>query len=911
MKNKKLFLLDAYALIYRAYFAFINNPRISSNGLNTSAVFGFTNSLLEIIKKENPTHLAVVFDTKEATERHIIYPEYKAQREAMPEGIREALPYIDRLLEAFNVPKIFKNGFEADDVIGTIAKKAEKEGFQVFMMTPDKDFAQLVSENIFIYKPASKWQRASILGKREVLDKFKIEKIEQVIDFLAMTGDAADNIPGIKGVGEKTAQKFINDFGSVEGLYENLDKVKGKIKVKIEESKEIGLLSKKLVTIITDVPLSFKTEDMKIKEMDVDKVTKLFKELEFRTILNKIIKKNEAMKINNLNKEELLKETDFQMSLFSEKKEINILKEDNYTIVKEKNNILKCINEIFEAKQYSIYLPHYKNIKQNDKLYGFAITVNKKNYFILNILDNLKMLKEVFESNEIVKFGYDIKRILKYFSKININICGDLFDTQIAHYLLYPEKRHDLEVLAENYLNINFQNENDVFHKEKLTDQSINIVASYAIQRAKIILDLSSILEKELNKTNLGRLFYDIEMPLVKVLSEMESEGIKLDVKNLNKYRLELENEIDEIEKRIYNLATVKFNISSPKQLGDILFNQLQLSKKPKKTKSGQFSTSEEILLKLKSKHPIIDEILDYRSITKLLSTYVVALPQLVSSETKKIHTTFNQTVVATGRLSSTKPNIQNIPIRTTKGMKVRASFVARNSDYTILSADYSQIELRIMASLSKDLAMINAFKNGIDIHSATASKVWRVDLACVDKTMRSKAKAVNFGIIYGISAFGLSQNIGISRKEAKQIIDQYFEEFSKVKSYIDESIEKARKDQYVETLMGRRRYLPNINSKNAVIRSVSERNAINAPIQGLAADIIKKAMISIQAELQLNRMKSKMLLQVHDELIFDMYSEETEILREIVKRCMENATKLEVPLVVDMGEGENWLQAH
>ncbi len=911
MKNKKLFLLDAYALIYRAYFAFINNPRISSNGLNTSAVFGFTNSLLEIIKKENPTHLAVVFDTKEATERHIIYPEYKAQREAMPEGIREALPYIDRLLEAFNVPKIFKNGFEADDVIGTIAKKAEKEGFQVFMMTPDKDFAQLVSENIFIYKPASKWQRASILGKREVLNKFKIEKIEQVIDFLAMTGDAADNIPGIKGVGEKTAQKFINDFGSVEGLYENLEKVKGKIKVKIEESKEIGLLSKKLVTIITDVPLSFKTEDMMIKEMDVDKVTKLFKELEFRTILNKIIKKNEAMKINNLNKEELLKETDFQMSLFSEKKEIKTLKEDDYTIVKEKNNILKCINEIFEAKQYSIYLPNYKNIKQNDKLYGFAITVNKKNYFILNILDNLKMFKEVFESNEIVKFGYDIKRTLKYFAKININIYGDLFDTQIAHYLLYPEKRHDLEVLAENYLNTNIQNENDVFHKEKLTDQSINIVASYAIQRAKIILELSSILETELNKTNLGRLFYNIEMPLIKVLSEMESEGIKVDVKNLNKYRLELENEIDEIEKKIYNLATVKFNISSPKQLGEILFNQLQLSKKPKKTKSGQFSTSEEILLKLKSKHPIINEILDYRSITKLLSTYVVALPQLVSSETKRIHTTFNQTVVATGRLSSTKPNIQNIPIRTTKGMKVRASFVARNSDYTILSADYSQIELRIMASLSKDPAMMNAFKNGIDIHSATASKVWRVDLACVDKTMRSKAKAVNFGIIYGISAFGLSQNIGISRKEAKQIIDQYFEEFSKVKSYIDESIEKARKDQYVETLMGRRRYLANINSKNAVIRSVSERNAINAPIQGLAADIIKKAMISIQAELQSNRMKSKMLLQVHDELIFDMYSEETEMLKEIVKRCMENATQLEVPLVVDMGEGENWLQAH
>ena len=911
MKNKKLFLLDAYALIYRAYFAFINNPRISSNGLNTSAVFGFTNSLLEIIKKENPTHLAVVFDTKEATERHIIYPEYKAQREAMPEGIREALPYIDRLLEAFNVPKIFKNGFEADDVIGTIAKKAEKEGFQVFMMTPDKDFAQLVSENIFIYKPASKWQRASILGKREVLNKFKIEKIEQVIDFLAMTGDAADNIPGIKGVGEKTAQKFINDFGSVEGLYENLEKVKGKIKVKIEESKEIGLLSKKLVTIITDVPLSFKTEDMMIKEMDVDKVTKLFKELEFRTILNKIIKKNEAMKINNLNKEELLKETDFQMSLFSEKKEIKTLKEDEYTIVKEKNNILKCINEIFEAKQYSIYLPNYKNIKQNDKLYGFAITVNKKNYFILNILDNFKMFKEVFESNEIVKFGYDIKRTLKYFAKININIYGDLFDTQIAHYLLYPEKRHDLEVLAENYLNTNIQNENDVFHKEKLTDQSINIVASYAIQRAKIILELSSILETELNKTNLGRLFYNIEMPLIKVLSEMESEGIKVDVKNLNKYRLELENEIDEIEKKIYNLATVKFNISSPKQLGEILFNQLQLSKKPKKTKSGQFSTSEEILLKLKSKHPIINEILDYRSITKLLSTYVVALPQLVSSETKRIHTTFNQTVVATGRLSSTKPNIQNIPIRTTKGMKVRASFVARNSDYTILSADYSQIELRIMASLSKDPAMMNAFKNGIDIHSATASKVWRVDLACVDKTMRSKAKAVNFGIIYGISPFGLSQNIGISRKEAKQIIDQYFEEFSKVKSYIDESIEKARKDQYVETLMGRRRYLANINSKNAVIRSVSERNAINAPIQGLAADIIKKAMISIQAELQSNRMKSKMLLQVHDELIFDMYSEETEMLKEIVKRCMENATQLEVPLVVDMGEGENWLQAH
>ena len=919
--EKKLFLLDAFALIYRAYFAFAKNPRINSKGLDTSAVFGFVNTLNEVIKKEKPTHIAVVFDTKKPTERHIEFPEYKAHREAMPDGLRDALPYIDALLEAYNIPKLFVDGFEADDVIGTLAKKAEQEGFQTYMMTSDKDFAQLVSDNIFMYRPGNKWQPTTIWGIPEVLEKFDIQRVDQVIDYLGMMGDSADNIPGIPGIGKKSAQKFIKQYDSMEGLFINSHELKGKMKENVEASEEIGLLCKKLVTIITDVPILFDAEDMLLTPKDEQKITELFKELEFRNLLQRTLEistaQNQVLEIP-VPKLEVKVNPSSQFDLFAPHMEV-VQKESvtyNYELITEETNAINLVHTIIDSGRFAFQLITDTNDALTTKIAGISFVCNKsKGFYIPFSSKNLEIFKVVFEDKNIEKLGFDLKFAIKVLSVRGVLISGNLFDVEVAHYLLHPDMRHSLDLVSENYLGKRMLDEADLTGKGKnklfFSDLEPANIVDFASEIASIIFQLTDILRKEMQEIGVLNLFETIEMPLSVVLAKIENEGIALDIDMLAKYSKQLNDELITKTVLIYELADQEFNIASPKQLGEILFEKMELVKKPKKTKSGQYSTSEETLFKLKNEHPIIDAILTFRVIKKLVSTYVDALPLLLNKDTNRIHTTFNQSVAATGRLSSVNPNLQNIPIRTKRGMKVREAFIARDENYILMAADYSQIELRIMASLSKDQGMLTAFNNGIDIHSATAAKVYKVPLEEVDRTMRSHAKSVNFGIIYGISAFGLSQNIGVSRTEAKEIIDNYFEEFPKVKEYMNWSIAQAREKEYVETVMGRRRYLRDINSKNAVMRSGAERNAINAPIQGSAADIVKKAMIDVQAEMVKRGMQSKMLLQVHDELVFDMHIDEAEDLKVLVKEKMEQAITLEVPLIVDIGEGINWLEAH
>jgi len=918
-EEKKLFLLDAFALIYRAYFAFAKNPRINSKGLDTSAVFGFVNTLNEVIRKEKPTHIAVVFDRPTPTLRHIEYPEYKAQREAMPDGLRDALPYIDKLLMAFNIPKLYKDGFEADDVIGTLAKKAEKEGFQTYMMTSDKDFAQLVSENIFIYRPGNKWQATAIWGIPEVLEKFDIQRVDQVIDYLGMMGDASDNIPGIPGVGKKTAQKFIKEYGSMEGLFKNTADLKGKMKEKVESSKEIGLLCKKLATIITDVPIELDANSLIISPRNEQKIRELFDELEFKTLLPRVLVSNS---ITSDTKTEIIiekKETSptSQFDLFGEplvqqKKEAS---QSNFKLA-NKETLNNIFNALENNKKFSFSIISDTNDALTTNLVGVSCSYNADNgYYIPFSEHNFMRLKSIFENEKIIKIGFDLKFAIKVLSNHNINLKGVLFDVQIAHYLLHPDMRHSLDIIADNYLNVIMIEEQSITGKGKtkslFSEIKSNNICDFANQKSSAIFNLAPIFEKEMKEVEVFDLFEKIEIPLTIVLAKMELEGIALDVEMLENYSTQLTSKLHFLENKIYQLADEEFNISSPKKIGEILFEKLELIKKPKKTKSGQYSTTEETLLKLRDTNPIIDEILTFRGIKKLLSTYVDALPELVNNETKRIHTTFNQSIASTGRLSSVNPNIQNIPIRTKRGMKVREAFIPKDKNYTLMAADYSQIELRIMASLSKDEGMLTAFNNGIDIHSATAAKVFKVDIKDVDRNMRSQAKSVNFGIIYGISAFGLSQNIGVSRSEAKAIIDNYFEQFPKVKEYMDWLVEQAREKEYVETIMGRRRYLKDINARNGMLRAMAERNAINAPIQGSAADIIKIAMINIQQEIEQREMMSKMLLQVHDELVFDMHNSESSELKNLVKEKMEQAVSLQVPLIVDVGEGLNWLEAH
>ena len=923
MSEKKLYLLDAFALIYRAHFAFARNPRYNSKGMNTSAVFGFTNSLLEILNNQKPTHLGVVFDTPGQGIREEMFSDYKANRDKMPEDIQLAIPYIKNLLKALKIPIVSLEGYEADDLMGTLAVKAEELGFITYLMTPDKDFAQLVSSNTFIYKPGRSGNPFQILGVKEVCEKFEIETPKQVIDILGLWGDAVDNIPGIPGIGEKTAKKLIGQYGSVEGLLKNTHELKGKQKENVENFAEQGLLSKKLATIILDSPIEFIPEEFIIKQPNKPEVLELLSELEFNRLSKRLLGEEVELKP---------KSSSGQMSLFggsvgeSIKEEVQPVE---YKTIQDLNPNYTLISTDLEHKEFVKILCNKKTVcfdtetsglnPRESSIIGLAFCFNKAEAYYCSISENpstLNIYQSFFEDSSILKIAHNLKFDAAVLKSHKVNVVGPFFDTMIAHYLLKPDQRHGMDVLANNYLSYKPISIETLIGKKGKNQKSMleipaDIIKDYAAEDADITFQLYQVFEPAIKKEKLESLFYDIEIPLSIVLMEMENEGICLDTKSLSDFSIMLEESIKNLKSTIYGFSEVDFNIDSPKQLGDILFNHLALDEKAKKTKTGQYKTDEQTLLKLASKHQIVKEILEYRQQKKLQSTYVDALPKLISAQTNRLHTTFMQTVAATGRLSSTNPNIQNIPIKTEMGKEIRKAFISRNKDYSILAADYSQIELRIIAALSGDKSMIDAFKNNIDIHSSTAAKVFKVDFKDVTQDMRRKAKMVNFGIIYGITAFGLSQRLGIKRGEAKEIIDNYFEQFPDIKTYMDSMVDFARENGYVETIKNRKRHLKDINSRNAPIRGFAERNAINAPIQGSAADIIKIAMINIRKEMQLRNLKSKLLLQVHDELVFDLFNEEKDVMLELVEKNMSGAVNLKVPLNVEMGIADNWLDAH
>jgi DNA polymerase-1 len=941
--QKRLFLLDAFALIFRGYYALIKNPRINSKGMDTSAILGFTNSLLDVIKRERPDHLAVAFDKGGSQIRTEAFPDYKANRQETPEAIKIAVPYIQEILKAMHIPIIEKEGFEADDLIGTLAKQAEKEGYQTYMVTPDKDFAQLVSENIFMYRPARMGNGIEIWGIPEVQAKFEIERPEQVIDYLGMMGDSVDNIPGLPGVGDKTAKKFLKEYGNMENLLANTHELKGKMKEKIEANKELGLLSKELATIITDCPVQFHEEDFELNHPDFNKTSALFKELEFRRIeenLNKIFRLPETSGQNDLKKSTedqkiAANPTGQQFDLFStamgDSNEAN--SESGYDNVEKSNHLYQFVSssyaqkllleKLLKQKSVAIALETTGDNVLDKELVGVSFSYEKGKGYYLTVPEDqvearnvLEKFRPFFENENIEKVGEQLKTSIKILNNYGIGLKGEYFDTIIAHYLLHPDMRHDLNVLAEIYLNYQSIKVESLIGKKGKNQLSVRSLesskqAEYKVEEADLILQLKTVFESDLEKNGLTELYKTLEIPLVNVLASMEIEGIKMDVNFLNSLSEKLVEDIQKLERNIYNEAEVEFNLASPKQLGDVLFDRLKLVEKPKKTKTGQYATGEEILSKLASKHPIVREILEWRGLVKLKNTYVDALPNEVSDKTNRIHTTYSQTVAATGRLSSIKPNLQNIPIRTERGRQVRKAFVPRNESYKLVAADYSQIELRIIAALSGDESMIASFKNGEDIHASTASKVFGIPLHEVSREQRGDAKAVNFGIIYGQGAFTLAQQLNKSRKEAKELIDNYYQSFPKLKQFIAHQVDFARDNGYVETILGRRRYLKNINSQNAIVRSADERNAVNAPIQGSAADIIKIAMINIHKRFKKENFKSKMLLQVHDELVFDMLKAEMNTVVPIIKEEMESAFEMAVPLTVDIGEGDNWLEAH
>ncbi len=928
--DKKLFLLDAYALIYRAYYAFIKNPRLNSKGQNTSAAFGFTNALLDILKKEQPDHIAVVFDAPEQTNRQADFTDYKANREKMPEDIQSMIEPIKKIIEAFHIPVLIMPGYEADDIIGTIAKRAEKEGYMTYMMTPDKDFAQLVSENIFMYKPSRSGKPAEIWGVPEVLEKFEIERPEQVIDILALWGDAVDNIPGIPGIGEKTAKKLIKQYGSVENLIEHAHELKGKLKENVIKYAEQGLMSKMLATIITDVPIEFNERALVLDKPDIEKVKAVFTELEFKNLARRVL--GEEIIIPQ-------KDKNGQLDLFGQPKAMTPV------TPQKTDDTPKTIKTIADVKvDYQLVVTPEKRKQVLDlllqqksvcfdtettgldpidaEIVGLALSFKKGTgfYIVINEGDEANILHEFkpfFENENIEKVAHNIKYDLKVIDKYGINVKGPLFDTMIAHYLYNPEGKHNMDYLAELHLNYKPVSITTLIGKKgknqlNMRDIDPEKVCDYACEDADITLQLKEKFEQEINKPHLKELFYEIEMPLVTILTKMELEGINLDVDALHQFSEELDKDLVRLESEIKQLAGVSdFNLDSPKQLGQVLFEVMEIHEKAKKTKTGQYSTSEDTLQKLIDKHEIVPLILEYRSLKKLKSTYVDALPLLINPKTGRIHTTYMQTVAATGRLSSTNPNLQNIPIKTEKGREIRKAFIPKNNNFKLLAADYSQIELRIIAALSKEENMIQAFKDGLDIHAATAAKVFGVDIKEVTPEQRRQAKAVNFGIIYGQSAFGLSQNLGIKRKEAKAIIDNYFKQYPRIKEYMAEMLEFAKTHGYVETIMKRRRYLKDINSENAIVRGFAERNAINAPIQGSAADVIKIAMINVDKAMTKDNLKSKMLLQVHDELVFDVAIDEQEEMLELVKQHMENAVNLVVPLEIEEKIADNWLEAH
>ncbi|MFC2136922.1 DNA polymerase I [Bacteroidota bacterium] len=928
---KKLILIDAYSLIYRAYYAFIKNPRINSKGLNTSAIFGFTNSLLDVINKEKPTHIAVAFDPPGPTFRHESFPEYKANRDATPEDILKSVPYIKEIIDALNIQRVEEYGFEADDVIGTLAGLAEKKDFDVVMYTPDKDYCQLVSERVHMLKPGRGGNEAEIITPEKVCETFNIDHPEKVTDVLGLWGDSSDNIPGAPGVGEKGAKKLVGEYGSIEGIYQNIEDLKGKLKENLINFKDQVELSKQLVTIKKDVPVEVDFDELSLNEPNESEISKIFEELEFRTLINRIIPKPAAEAKTDIQPEQ--NPDTFQGSLFdmtgqtaqattnSQFKTITEV-EVNYQLVDTNKKVNELINNLAKQLEFCFDTETTSLDVYTAELVGlsFCYKVNEAFYIPIGSDRNkaqelLDKFKPVFEQKNILKIGQNIKYDVQILRNYSIDVKGKWFDTMLAHYLLQPELRHNLDYLSEKYLKykpIAIESLIGKKGKNQHTMRSVPAeqITNYACEDADLTFQLKQILHNELDQNILDDLFSKLEMPLTRVLIDMEEAGFKLDIDALNKYGEELRNELIKIENEILQLAGIEFNISSPKQLGEVLFEKLKIDSSAKTSKTKQYSTSEEVLLRLTDKHPIIEKILDFRSLKKLLSTYVEALPKLIHHKTNKIHTSFNQAVAATGRLSSANPNLQNIPIREERGREIRKSFIPSDNN-VLLAADYSQIELRLMAHMSKDVNMLEAFNNNEDIHTATAAKINKVTLDAVTKEMRSKAKTANFGIIYGISSFGLSQRLHISRSDAKSLIDGYFSVYSGVKSYMDECIRLAREKGYVITLMGRKRVLSDINSRNATVRGFAERNAINAPIQGSAADIIKMAMINIHSKLIKGNYKSKMILQVHDELIFDVPHEEVEKLKVLVKTEMENVVKLNVPLTVDMGIGNNWLEAH
>lgn len=943
---KKLFLLDAYALIYRAYFALNKNPRVNSKGLNTSAIMGFLNTLYEVIKNEEPTHIGVAFDLGAPTLRTDAFLDYKANREETPPDIKISVPYIKEIIKGFNIPIFECEGYEADDVIGTLSKKAEKEGFITYMMTPDKDFGQLVTDNILIYKPAKGGEPAKVMGPKEVCEKFGIARPEQVIDILGLWGDASDNIPGIPGIGEKTAAKLIAEYDSVENIISNADKLKGKMRENVINFAQQGLLSKQLATINIDAPIEFDEECLRMKEPNYQYLTQLFEELEFRTFMSRLkvsqkdnktagqqvlssdveVQTSEIkVKSSELNGQlDLFGSADGDSSVFSSfsSKKNYQTQEHKYHLLKDENQIDELVkllsdNDVFAFDTETTGLDIYSS-----SLVGMSFSVKAHEAYYIPLPADKEQCKSllnkfllIFSNEEKTIIGHNIKFDLSILARYEIEIKNNLWDTMIAHYLIEPEQNHGMDYLADVYLDYTPIAIEELIGKGRnqisMRDVPVEKVKEYAAEDADITLQFYEKFKPVITENKLEGLFHMIEMPLVKVLSTMESNGVKIDIMGLKQISEEQSKEILEIENKIYELAGTSFNIGSPKQLGEILFEKLNIKAPAKKTKTGQYPTGEEILHKIVNENPIVQNILDYRSLTKLKSTYVDALPSLVNLNDGLIHTSYNQAITATGRLSSNNPNLQNIPVRTDKGREIRKAFVPRDENHILLAADYSQIELRIIAHLSGDAVMQEAFRSGKDIHTDTASRVYNVDMNDVTKEMRRNAKAVNFGIIYGMSAFGLAERLGISRSEASQIIKNYFKEYIGIQEYIDKQVDFAKQYGYVETMLGRRRYLKDINAGNSVVRNFAERNAINAPIQGTSADMIKIAMANIHKEMIDNNMKSKMILQVHDELVFDVYKEELDFLSEIVKDKMINALPLCVPIEVNLNTGTNWLEAH
>ena len=954
--QKKLFLLDAFALVFRAYYALIRNPRITSKGRNTNAQFGFTNTLIDLITNQKPTHMAVCFDTSAATERHTDFADYKANRQETPEDISAAVPDIKRIIEGLNIPVIAIDGYEADDVIGALAKQAEKEGYEVFMVTPDKDYGQLVSENIKIYKPPYQGGNFEILGPKEVCAKWDIERIDQVIDILGLMGDAVDNIPGIPGVGEKTAAKLLKEYGTLENVLENAANIKGKLGEKVLAGKDLALLSKKLATIITDIPAAaFHEENFRIKEMNKEALTAIFEELEFKTLGKRILGDdiNVAAEVWNNNSKATKKNeknTTAQMDLFGNIVEQapqdqiattssnGDVQENSLPVDKNINNTphhyflantQQLINELVATlvnEKEICFDTETTSIDANEaELVGLSFSVKKgEAYYVPCPADReectklLNNFQQLFNNKSITWIGQNIKYDILLLKWYGFELLGNTFDTMLAHYVIEPDGKRSMDALSEKYLGYATVHIDELIGKKgknqgNMRDVELEKIKDYAAEDADITLQLKNTFLPQLKEKEVEKVFYEVENPLVKVLAAMEFEGIRIDEQFLNEYSKELEREAKTAEESVYQQAGVRFNLASPKQLGEVLFDKLKLDPKAKKTKTGQYATGEDVLLKLAAQNKIVDDILAFREYTKLKSTYVDALPLMINKKTGRVHTSYAQAVAVTGRLSSNNPNLQNIPIRTDKGKEIRKAFIPRDKDYVLISADYSQIELRIVAAISGDVNMCEAFSTGKDIHTATAAKVFNVDEKDVTKEMRYKAKSVNFGIIYGQGAFGLAENLGISRAEAKEIIDTYKTQFPNIQKYMDDTINFCKENGYVETLMGRKRWLKDINSANFTIRGFAERNAINSPIQGTAADMIKLAMIKIDAEFKKQNFKSKMLLQVHDELVFDAHKEEVDRIKPIILHCMQTALALPngVPTDAEIGMGDNWLKAH